>query len=133
MYAVDYWDNEYIQQESARAPGLARIGRLHVDEHTSQLLDRVPLYDTFVSASRLAWPHGRPLSGLLWLQLVNLWDLRGNVIPMRMATAEAMRTLSKQVTLASDSGETYSSFPSVRVFDEPVTQSQELRASGRAT
>ena len=46
VYAVDYWDNEYIQ-ENARATG--QIRGVHVDEHTGQLLDRVPLYDTFVS------------------------------------------------------------------------------------
>ena len=45
MYAVDYWDNEYIQ-ESMQAQG--NNGYVGIDDHSKQILDRVPLYETFV-------------------------------------------------------------------------------------
>ena len=48
VYTVDYWDNEYIL-ESAQAQGTAQF--LGVDEHTRQLLETIPLYETFVRPS----------------------------------------------------------------------------------
>ena len=103
MYTADYWDNEFIL-ESAQPQGGAQFRG--IDEHTKDILDTVPLYETFVRSHDFL-SRGQGLGVFLSVltcpptiacsQLSNLWDLRDNVIPMRMETIEAMRTLSEQV------------------------------------
>ena len=48
MYTADYWDNEFIL-ESAQIQGGAQFRG--IDEHTKDILDTVPLYETFVRSN----------------------------------------------------------------------------------
>ena len=51
VYAVDKWDADYLcekEGEAAMLGGIARQGLDDAIQHTKQLVDQVPLYETFV-------------------------------------------------------------------------------------
>ena len=100
MYTVDKWDVDYLSEkegEAAMFGGTARQGLDDAIQHTKQLLDQVPLYETFVrrailSSSLLTFHTAasicRKMQTLVvssmhlnwWndAQLVNLWQYRYN-------------------------------------------------------
>lgn len=72
VYAIDLWANEFILNEHGDHYAKSELNR--------QVLERVPLYETF---------------------LVNFWDVKDRLVPLRMTTLEGLDYL-KEVLLISD-------------------------------
>lgn len=59
MYAIDKWDENYLSEKEGEAAIFGETARQGLDDaiqHTKQLLEQVPLYDTFVSHPTLSSP-----------------------------------------------------------------------------